>query len=171
MRQSTGNFWTLSYYLVPYEVYRMYLFPHKPKDVKGTHKKFNSLSLFLYGLSEWFLKLYCQIRKKQHTPGLDTNKSRKPTFVFPEFQNESLTADTETIHIHQENVSVHKALSSFQAEWMFNLCYVKFPKHLSLEPSSEWFPGASTLHTLMGNTDKLMHSLSICVVLNLIQME
>lgn len=43
----------------------------------------------------------------------DTDKSGKPTFVFPEFQNGSLTADAETIHIHQENVSVHKALSSF----------------------------------------------------------
>lgn len=61
----------------------------------------------------------------------DTDKGRKPTFVFPEFQNGSLTADAETIHIHQENVSVHKALSSFL-------------KHFSLEPPTERYLSEST---------------------------
>lgn len=50
-------------------------------------------------------KIYCQIRKRWHTPGLDMDKSTKTAFVFP---NGSLTADTYTVPTHQRMYQLTK---------------------------------------------------------------
>lgn len=58
---------------------------HKNLKILKAHTNTSTPFLSSCMGSQWFLKIYCQIRKKQHTPGLDNDKSRNPTFVFPEF--------------------------------------------------------------------------------------
>lgn len=94
---------TWSYHMVPHKSLENASFSHLHPEMLEEHTD-NSASFLSAGALSDF-KIYCQIRKRWHTPGLDMDKSGKTAFVFP---NGSLTADTYTVPTHQRMYQLTK---------------------------------------------------------------